>query len=98
VMATINRLELFCRTCSYLYRFNCIGTLYMEMNFIGIVLVTDDTYLQTLVGCGFGSKSMLLYWLVCHTELYFEQDCDSENVYCKILAFISLFLFSNTVY
>ena len=34
---TINRLELFCRTWSYLHRFNCISTVYKEMNYTGIV-------------------------------------------------------------
>ena len=50
--SAINRMELFCRNCSYRYRFNCISTVYMEMNFIGIVFGDRCTYLQNLVRWG----------------------------------------------
>ena len=30
---------------------------------------------------------MLLYWLVCETELCFEQISDSEKFYCNIIGF-----------
>jgi len=47
---TIKRLEQFCRNCSYLYRFNCITTVYIDMNCIGIVFGNRFKCLQTLVG------------------------------------------------
>jgi len=49
----MNRMQLFCRNCSYVYRFNCISTVYMEVNCIGIVFGNRGTYLQHLVGWGF---------------------------------------------
>jgi len=56
----INRMELFCRNCSYLYRFNCISIVYMEMNCVGIVFGNKCTYLQSLVGWCFGIISYVL--------------------------------------
>ena len=48
--STVNRLELFCRNCSYLKRFNCVRTVYIKMHCIGIVFGDSCTYLQNLVG------------------------------------------------
>ena len=42
----------------------------MEMNCTGIVFGNRGTYLQSLVGWGFISSSVMLYRLVCQTELY----------------------------
>jgi len=84
--SAINRTELFCRNCSKLYRFNCISTVYTEMNFIRNVFSDRCTYLQHLVPWGFISQSMLLYRLVCETEFYCKKTSDSENFTVIILA------------
>jgi len=63
----------------------------MEMNCIGIVFGNRCTYLQSLVGWDFISQSMLLYRLVCESELYFEQDSGTRkfNVIILVLIFIA---------
>jgi len=100
--SAINRMELFCRNCSYRYRFNCIITVYMGMNCAGIVFGNRCTYLQSFVSWGFRSSFMLLYRLVCETELYFEKASGTEKIYCNNSGFyfvvspIKLILFPNT--
>ena len=100
--SAINRIELFCRNCSYRYRFNCISTVYMGMNCTGIVFGNRYTYLQSFVYWGFRSSFMLLYRLVCETELYFEKASGTEKIYCNNSGFyfvvspIKLILFPNT--
>ena len=51
--STVKRMELFCTNCSYLCRFNCTSTVYMEMNCAGTVFGNRCAYLQDLVGWGF---------------------------------------------
>jgi len=86
-------MELFCRNCGYRYRFNCISTASKEINCIGIVFCKRCTYLQNLVGWGFISSSVLLYRLVCQTELCFEQASGRENIriYCNNTGFHFLY-------
>ena len=59
--STVKGMQLFCTNRSYLYRFNCISTVYMEMNCIGIVY--RCTCLHNLVRWVVGSSSILLYLL-----------------------------------
>jgi hypothetical protein len=45
-------------------------------------------YILTEFGkLGFGSPSVLLYWLVCQTELYCEQASGREKFYCNSTGF-----------
>jgi len=79
-------MQLFCTNRSYLYRFNCISNVYMEMNFIGIVY--RCTYLQNLVGWGFGSSSILLYLLSVSELNVILTNPGSKRIYCSNTGFI----------
>ena len=63
----------------------------MQMNCTGIVFGNRGTYLQSLVGWGFISSSVMLHQLVCQTELYCEQTFGSEKIYCNNTGFYFLY-------